>query len=133
MGKIDENKAAAGEGVKAVSISASASLVDEIGTLTYPKAVKFFGKDQATTVMKRVAEICGHGSFEDAELMAPLFGGLAMPSPDKIAAPKKEGIYDTLPEGEFYFQAALEDYAAAKEAANAARRTLETYFANTKR
>lgn len=128
MGKIDENKAAAGEGVKAVSSSASVSLVDEIGTLTYPRAVKYFGEEKAIEVMQKVAELGGHGAFEPAELSSPLFGGLAMPSPDKIAKPAKAD-FAKFPEAEFYYQAALEEHAALQAASSAARKAIAEYMA----
>lgn len=84
-----------------------ADLVSEIGTLTYPRAVAAFGKGNALRVMHQVAEIGGHGLFEDAHFLSPLFGGLGMPNPEKVIKPKKED-FEHLPEGEFYYQAALE-------------------------
>lgn len=90
-------------------VSKKKDLVSEIGTLTYPRAVINFGKDDALTVMHKVAEIGGHGLFEDKEFTSMLFGGLQMPSAEVIAKPVKAD-YAKFPEGEFYFQAAMEEY-----------------------
>lgn len=107
-------------------------LVAEIGTLTYPRAVAAFGKDLAIPVMQRVAYLGGHGMFEESHFKSPLFGGLAMPSPDKIPAPKMEN-FAHLPEAEFYFQAALEDHEESKTKAVDARAAINEYYAGLKK
>lgn len=108
-----------------------ADLVSEIGTLTYPRAVTAFGKDKALEVMHKVAAIGGHGLFEDADFLSPLFGGLAMPSPDKVIKPVKEN-FDHLPEAEFYFQAALEEYAELQDKAAASRVAINELYNSMK-
>lgn len=106
-------------------------LIDQIGTLTYPRAVQHFGKDNALAAMKRVAEIGGHGLFDDAQLTAPLFGGLAMPDPAKIAEPKKEE-FAHLPEADFHFQAAVEKWEADKKRAVDDRQKINEYYKSLK-
>jgi hypothetical protein len=106
-------------------------LITEIGTLTYPRAVAHFGKDRAIDVMQRVAAIGGHGLFDENELKSPLFGGLAMPSPEKVMAPKKED-FAHLPEADFYFQAAVEDYEEQKTKAAESRAAINTLYTSLK-
>lgn len=106
-------------------------LIDEIGTLTYPRAVAAFGKDKAIEAMKKVAEIGGHGLFEEDHFKSPLFGGLAMPSPDSVIKPRKED-FDHLPESDFYFQQALDEYEITKEQASMARSQINEYYAGLK-
>ena len=106
-------------------------LVTEIGTLTYPRAVAAFGKDRAIEVMHKVAALGGHGMFEDSHFKSPLFGGLAMPSPDRIPAPRAEE-FSHLPEAEFYFQAALEEFEEKKSKAVDARAAINDYYASVK-
>lgn len=108
-----------------------ADLVTEIGTLTYPRAVANFGKDRAIEVMNKVASLGGHGMFEESHFKSPLFGGLAMPGPEKIPVPKKEE-FAHLPEAEFYFQAALEEYEENKAKAVDARAAINEYYAGLK-
>src|SRR5437762_7441379 len=67
-------------------------LVSEIGTLTYPRAVQQFGKENALAVLHRVAEIGGHGKFEDSDFLSPLFGGLQMPAGHSVTKPEKDAI-----------------------------------------
>lgn len=107
------------------------ALIDEIGTLTYPRAVAAFGKDRAIGVMHKVAAIGGHGMFEEDHFKSPLFGGLAMPSPDSVVKPRKEA-FAHLPEADFYFQSALEDYEVTREQAAAARTEINEYFNSLK-
>jgi hypothetical protein len=85
-------------------------LVTEIGTLTYPRAVQHFGKDRAIDAMQRVAAIGGHGLFEEDELKSPLFGGLAMPSPDTVIKLRVKRILISCPKADFYYHAAMEDF-----------------------
>jgi hypothetical protein len=106
-------------------------LVSEIGTLTYPRAVQNFGKEKAIEVMRKVAEIGGHGMFEDVHFMSPLFGGLAMPHPDKIAKPEK-AQFAHLPEGEFYFQSAMEEYEGFRQRAIADRAAINDFYLGVK-
>lgn len=108
-----------------------ADLVSEIGTLTYPRAVAAFGKDRALEVMHKVAEIGGHGMFEDSHFTSPLFGGLAMPSPDKVIKPREED-FAHLPEASFHYQAALEDYQVTREQAAANRAAINDLYAGLK-
>jgi len=107
------------------------ALIDQIGTLTYPRAVQNFGKENAIAVLHKVAEIGGHGLFSEADFKSPLFGGLAMPSPDKVIVPKKED-FAHLPEAEFYFQAALEEYEENKHKASAAREEINAFYLSLK-
>lgn len=111
--------------------AAKVDLVTEIGTLTYPRAVAAFGKDRAIEVMHKVAALGGHGMFEDSHFKSPLFGGLAMPSPDRIPAPRAEE-FSHLPEAEFYFQAALEEFEEKKSKAVDARAAINDYYASVK-
>lgn len=106
-------------------------LIDQIGTLTYARAVQHFGKENALAAMKRVAEIGGHGMFEDDQLTSPLFGGLAMPDPAKIPEPKKED-FAALPEGDFYYQSALEEWEDGKKRASEDRQTINRYYKSLK-
>jgi hypothetical protein len=109
----------------------SVDLVTEIGTLTYPRAVQHFGKDRAIDVMQRVAAIGGHGLFEENELKSPLFGGLAMPSPDTVIAPRRAD-FDKLPEAEFYYQAAMEDFEVMKVRAGNDRKAINALYSDLK-
>jgi hypothetical protein len=59
--------------------------------------------------MHKVAALGGHGMFVDDEFKSPIFGGLAMPSPDVVKPPAKAD-YAHLPDSDFYYQAALEEY-----------------------
>ncbi len=95
-----------------------ADLVAEIGTLTYPKAVRYFG-DNALEVMKQTAAIGGHGLFEEGEFTSPVFGGLAMPNKN-VAMPDKAS-YANLPDADFWF-------AEAKRKAEDAALTVETRY-----
>jgi hypothetical protein len=106
-------------------------LVTEIGTLTYPRAVQHFGKDRAIDAMQRVAAIGGHGLFEEDELKSPLFGGLAMPSPDTVIAPRRAD-FDKLPEAEFYYQAAMEDFEVMKTTAGKNRKAINDLYTSLK-
>jgi hypothetical protein len=106
-------------------------LVDEIGTLTYPRAVQRFGKDKAIAVMHKVAEIGGHGMFEEAEFKSPLFGGLGMPSPENTKPPQKMD-YEHLPESEFWYQSALEEFEGKKKDAADRRLAINKYYASLK-
>lgn len=106
-------------------------LIDQIGTLTYPRAVQHFGKSNALAAMRRVAEIGGHGHFEDEHFMSPLFGGLQMPDPAKILEPKKED-FASLPESDFHFQAAVEQWEENKKKASANRQEINRYFKSLK-
>lgn len=110
---------------------AKPDLVTEIGTLTYPRAVTAFGKDKALDVMHKVAAIGGHGLFEDADFLSPLFGGLAMPSPDKVIKPVKEN-FAHLPEAEFYYQAALEEYSDLQDKAASSRVAINELYNSMK-
>ncbi len=110
---------------------AKPDLVTEIGTLTYPRAVAAFGKDQALKAMHSVAAIGGHGLFEDSDFISPMFGGLAMPSPDKVLKPTKEQ-FAHLPEAEFYFQAAVEEYAELQAKATDSREKINELFNSLK-
>lgn len=84
-------------------------LVTQIGTLTYGRAVKNFGKEKALEVLHKVAEIGGHGLFDDRDFLSPLFGGLQMPSPDVVIAPDK-AYFANLPEGDFQYSEAMDKY-----------------------
>lgn len=106
-------------------------LVSEIGTLTYPRAVERFGKDKAISVLHQVAAIGGHGLFEDSDFLSPMFGGLAMPAPEKVIRPEKSA-FAHLPEPEFHFQAALEEYETLKEKAAANRAAINDLYHNLK-
>lgn len=106
-------------------------LVDEIGTLTYPRAVQRFGKERAIAVMQKVAELGGHGMFEEAELKSPLFGGLAMPSSETTKPPQKVD-FEALPESEFWYQSALEEFEDLKKKATDRRLAINKYFAGLK-
>jgi len=108
-----------------------ADIVSEIGTLTYPRAVQNFGKDLALSIMHQVAAIGGHGLFEDSDFQSPLFGGLAMPSPDKVIRPEKAD-FAHLPEAEFHYQAALEQYEELKEKAAANRVAINDLYHSVK-
>jgi hypothetical protein len=124
--------AAADTAAQPAKETAKADLVTEIGTLTYPRAVAAFGKDNALSVMRQVAEIGGHGMFEDAHFLSPLFGGLGMPDPEKVIKPQKED-FDHLPEGEFYFQAAMEDFAGLQKTAAGNREKINELFNSFKK
>lgn len=115
----------------APSKAAKADLVTEIGTLTYPRAVQNFGKDKALAAMHKVAAIGGHGLFEDSDFLSPMFGGLAMPSPEKVIVPKKED-FAHLPEAEFYFEAALEEYETMKDTAAKNRAEINEFYLSLK-
>lgn len=106
-------------------------LVTEIGTLTYPRAVTHFGKDRAIEVMRKVAELGGYGYFEEDQLKSPMFGGLAMPSPEKIQVPRKED-FSHLPEAEFYFQSAVEEHGVNQEQSVTARAAINEYYESLK-
>lgn len=106
-------------------------LVSEIGTLTYPRAVKHFGKEKALEVMHNVARIAGHGQFEDAQFASPLFGGLAMPGIEVLHAPTKAD-FAHLPEADFWFQSAVEEFEVIKEQALSARNEINDYYAGLK-
>lgn len=106
-------------------------LIDQIGTLTYPRAVQHFDKSNALAAMKEVARIGGHGMFEDDQLTSPLFGGLAMPDPATIPEPKKEE-FAALPEADFHFQAALEVFETSKKKASADRQAINRYYKSLK-
>ena len=121
----------ADEKAKDTKPAAAETLIDQIGTLTYPRAVQHFGKENALAAMKRVAEIGGHGEFDDAQLTSPLFGGLQMPDPAKIAEPKKEE-FAHLPEADFHYQAAVEQWEAAKQKASANRQEINRYYKSLK-
>lgn len=110
---------------------AKVDMVADIGTLTYPRAVAAFGKDKALSVLHQVAAIGGHGMFEDSDFLSPLFGGLAMPSPEKVIKPLKEN-FAHLPEAEFYFQAALEEYEDFKLQAAANREAINDLYLSLK-
>lgn len=110
--------------------SKKSDLVTEIGTLTYPRAVEHFGKERAFEVMKKVAEIGGHGLFTEDDFTSPLFGGLGMPNPDQVIKARREDFVG--PEAEFYFQAALEDYEVLKEQATANRVAINDYYLSLK-
>lgn len=111
--------------------SKKADLVSEIGTLTYPRAVQHFGKDRALQVLHKVAEIGGHGMFEDSYFLSPLFGGLQMPDPSKVAVPQKSD-YANRPEGEFWYQSALEETEKIKQQASANRDAINDYYHEVK-
>ena len=106
-------------------------LVSEIGTLTYPRAVQNFGKENALKVMHKVAELGGHGMFEDVHFTSPLFGGLAMPSPEAVKPPQKIE-FAHLPEADFWFQAALEEYEENKKKAVDVRAAINDFFNEVK-
>lgn len=106
-------------------------LVGKIGTLTYPRAAQNFGKENALKVMHEVARIGGHGMFEDAHFLSPLFGGLAMPSPETVRPPQRSE-FNHLPEADFWFEAALEEFEENKLKANAARAEINEYYASLK-
>jgi hypothetical protein len=126
-----KTKDAAAKPVGLAQEKTKGDLVSEIGTLTYPRAVQHFGKENALAAMHKVAAIGGHGLFEDAHFTSPLFGGLAMPSPDSVIKPRKED-FAHLPEGDFYFDAAVEEYEANKEKASSARAEINEYFQTLK-
>lgn len=90
--------------------SAKPDLVGQIGTLTYPRAVENFGKENALKVLHKVAEIGGHGMFDDKDFLSPLFGGLQMPSAGAVIAPEKEA-FASLPDSDFHYKQAMERYA----------------------
>ena len=113
------------------AVSAKKDLVSEIGTLTYPRAVQNFGKDKALKVLHTVAEIGGHGMFEDSYFLSPLFGGLQMPDPDKIAKPQKEDFAGRV-DGDFWFQAALEEYETVRKQAVANRAAINDFYNEVK-
>lgn len=70
------------EETKTETKSAAVDYAKKIGgTLTLAKAEEVFGKAHAIEAMKSFAVAGGHGQFDESELRAPLFGGLAM-SPD---------------------------------------------------
>jgi hypothetical protein len=108
------------------------ALVDEIGTLTYPRAVTNFGKENALAVMHKVATLGGHGMFVDDEFMSPIFGGLGMPSAEGVLPPQKE-YFDRLPDSEFFYQQALDDYEINKEQASAARVAINNLYKEFKK
>lgn len=108
-----------------------ADLVTEIGTLTYPRAVQHFGKDKALQVLHKVAEIGGHGMFEDSYFLSPLFGGLQMPDPAKVSVPNKADFAGR-PDGEFWYQAALEETEEIKKQASANRDAINDYYHEVK-
>jgi hypothetical protein len=109
------------------------SLIDQIGTLTYPRAVANFGEANALAAMREVARIGGHGEFDDAHFMSPLFGGLAMPDPAKIPEPKKEEFASLTPENqEFYFGKALEEWEKNKQRAIGDREKINAYYSSLK-
>jgi hypothetical protein len=89
------------------------ALVDEIGTLTYPRAVTNFGKENALAVMHKVATLGGHGMFVDDEFKSPIFGGLGMPSAEVVKPPQKED-YDNLPDSDFFYQRLLKSTRSTK-------------------
>lgn len=128
MGNEDTNKE---NTPPAAAKAAKGDLVTEIGTLTYPRAVQNFGKERAIEVMQKVAEIGGHGLFDETQLTSPLFGGLAMPAPDKVIKPRKED-FAHLPEADFYFDAAMEDYKVLQEQAAANRVAINDYYLSLK-
>lgn len=106
-------------------------LITEIGTLTYPRAVQNFGKEKAIEVMHKVASIAGHGMFDDVHFKSPLFGGLAMPSPEAVRPPQKFE-FDHLPEAQFWFESALEEYEENKKKAIDVRATINEYYLSLK-
>jgi hypothetical protein len=108
----------------------SADLAAQIGTITYARAAARFGKERALAVMKRVAEIGGHGHFEDEELTSPMFGGLAMPNPETVAKPEKEEFASIPDEDarEFYYQEALGQYKLHREKASADLAKINEYY-----
>lgn len=108
--------------------AAPADLVTQIGTLTYPRAVENFGKDRAVAVIQQVALIGGHGFFDEAEIKSPLFGGLAMPDPAKVMAPRDEEFPATMPDREFHIAAAHEEYEGFKKKAAADRAKINEFF-----
>lgn len=111
--------------------AAEVALIDQIGTLTYPRAVAHFGKENALAAMREVARIGGHGEFDDEQFTSPLFGGLAMPDPAKIPGPSKED-FAALPEADFHFQAAVEKWEAKKQKAIANRQRIGEYYSSLK-
>ena len=113
-------------------VSKKKDLVSEIGTLTYPRAVQTFGKENALAVMHKVAEIGGHGMFEDVHFMSPIFGGLSMPSPETVRPPQKFE-YAHLPESDFWFQAALEEYEENKKKAVDVRAAINDFYNEVKK
>lgn len=119
------------ENTPAPTAKPKVDLVTEIGTLTYPRACAAFGKDKAIEVMNKVASLGGHGMFEESHFKSPLFGGLAMPGPEKIPAPRAED-FSHLPEAEFYYQAALEEYEENKLKAVDARAAINEYYSSLK-
>ena len=106
-------------------------LIDQIGTLTYARAVQNFGKENALRAMKEVARIGGHGDFKDEELMSPMFGGLQMPDPEKVAEPKKED-FASVPESDFHYQAAVEEWEEQKKRASKNRQEINRYYKSLK-
>jgi hypothetical protein len=119
------------ESSSSAAAPAASDLVTEIGTLTYPRAVQRFGKENALAAMREVARIGGHGDFSDEELTHPLFGGLQMPDPEKVIEPRKED-FAKLPEGEFHYQAAVEEAEAVKKQAVANRKAINKYYKSLK-
>jgi len=105
--------------------------VESIGTLTYPRAVQYFGKDKAIEVLRKVAEIGGHGHFEEDQFKSPLFGGLQMPDPEKIQEPRLED-FAHLPEAEFHFAAAMETVEENKKAAVENRKRINEFYKSLK-
>lgn len=110
---------------------AKGDLIDQIGTLTYPRAVQHFGKDKAIEVMHKVAEIGGHGLFEESHFKSPLFGGLQMPDPAKVEPPR-EADFAALPEAEFHFAAAMETFEEQKKAAGENRKRINDLYKSVK-
>lgn len=106
-------------------------LVDQIGTLTYARAATHFGKDRAIEVLRKVAELGGHGYFEDDQFKSPLFGGLQMPDPAKIPEPKEED-FAALPEAAFHFAAAKEEHEKAKGLAVENRKKINEFYKSLK-
>lgn len=105
--------------------------IDEIGTLTYARAVQRFGKDRALEVLRKVAELGGHGFFEDDQFKSPLFGGLQMPDPDKVEVPREED-FAHLPEASFHFAAAMEEHEKAKNNASDNRKKINEFYKSLK-
>lgn len=122
-------------GENAETAAPKGELVDQIGTLTYPRAAQHFGKDNAITVMRKVAEIGGHGFFEDEQFKSPLFGGLQMPDPEKVTEPRREEFLkasDDESEREFYFQEALGVFEQQKKAAVENRSKINEFYKSVK-
>jgi hypothetical protein len=107
--------------------SAKPDLVGEIGTLTYARAVKAFGKDKALEVLHKVAQIGGHGMFDDNDFLSPLFGGLQMPSASVVIAPNKDD-FAGLPDGDFHYEQAMERYGEQQAAAEKNRSAINDLY-----